>query len=128
MKQVNKFIVLETIVPCFKYMYNKEKLLLMYLPVFFECVIEVSNIKFSLTTLNWSIINIPQNYLKTQYMYYIQNVTWSFISNISPDTCKVQISRCLFIPITIFPSITFSSLSVGSTSKYFLLNILVKWT
>ena len=46
--------------------------------------------------------------------------TWSFNSSMLPVIWRVQISLCLFIPITIFPSVTFSSIKDGSTSRYFL--------
>lgn len=48
------------------------------------------------------------------------DLTWSRNKSMDPVIWNVQISRCLFMPITIFPSMTFSSRSIGSTSKYFL--------
>lgn len=49
--------------------------------------------------------------------------TWSFNRSILPVICTVHSSLWIFIQTTIVPSMTLSSLSDGSTSKYFLKNI-----
>lgn len=88
--------------------------------VYIISILTVLNYKYMYYNTSDSSIN-----RRTFRMFKFDFNTWSLRSNICPVTCRVQISLCLFIPITILPSITFSSLSWGSTSKYFLQQIIM---